>query len=109
MNRLASVAERGIPLAFGSDCMPLDPLAGIEFALRAPTASQRLGVGDAIRAYTLGGAWAAFEADQLGRIAPGYRADLTILDGSPWNVAPAVGDLEVVATIVDGMPVYQTL
>ena len=41
---------------------------------------ERLTLEEALRAYTSGPAFAAFEDDRKGRIAPGYWADLTVLD-----------------------------
>lgn len=107
-NRFYALREAGVPLAFGSDCMPLDPLFGVQQAVTAPTSEQRLSVTEALRAYTYGSAYAAFDEDRLGTIETGKRADLVVLDASPWAVAPEeIAEIEVVYTIVDGSIVFE--
>jgi predicted amidohydrolase YtcJ len=96
------LAKAGVPLAFGSDA-PVespDPLVGLDAATGwrsrvgwYPELS--LSQPDALRAYTLGVAFAAGMEQECGRLVPGYRCDLTIVSGH-----------EVVATVVDGKLVY---
>jgi hypothetical protein len=86
--------------------MPLDPLLGVHHAVTAPHEAQRLSVTDALRAYTVGGAYAGFDEDRLGPLAVGRCADLVALDGSPWE-ADRIDDLEPVLTVVDGRVVYE--
>ncbi|MDZ7745403.1 MAG: amidohydrolase [Halobacteriales archaeon] len=101
--------DAGVPLAFGSDCMPLDPLFGIEQAITAPESSQRLTVTEALRAYTFGGAYAAGRESELGTLEVGKRADIVVLDESPWDTdADAVADIDVRRTLVDGDVVYSS-
>ena len=108
-NRLAAHRERDTHLAFGSDCMPLDPLLGVHHAVNAPEPAQRLGVTDALRAYTVGAAYAGFDDDRLGTVEPGRCADLTVLDSSPWERPDAIREIDVAATVVDGRVVYDDL
>ena len=105
-NRYRDLLDAGVPLAFGSDGMPLDPLLGVHHAVTHPTADQRLSVTEALRAYTRGGAYAGFDEDRVGTVAPGTRADLVALDGSPWDAPDAIGELGVALTVVDGAVVY---
>ncbi|WP_224334043.1 amidohydrolase [Haloprofundus halobius] len=105
-NRYPALLDVGAPLAFGSDCMPLDPLLGIHWAVNAPAESQRLGVTEALRAYTLGAAYAGFDETRLGTVEVGKRADLTVLDESPWERSAAIRDLDVAMTVVDGDVVF---
>jgi hypothetical protein len=106
-NRLGDLAEAGVPLAFGSDCMPLGPLYGVQQAVTAPTTGQRLSVTQALRAYTHGAARAGFDEDRLGTVEAGTCADLVVLEASPWEVAPdAVADVDVALTLVDGEVVH---
>ena len=61
----------------------------------------------ALRLYTEGGAYAAFQENELGRIAPGFRADLTVLDGDPVACEPAdLLTMQVLMTVVDGRVVH---
>jgi len=107
-NRFGALLEAGVPLAFGSDCMPLDPLFGIEQAVTAPGDEQRLSVTDALRAYTSGAAYAGFDEARLGTVEPGKLADLVVLEESPWAVDPGdIGDIEVTRTVVGGETVFE--
>lgn len=107
-NRFTTLREAGVPLAFGSDTMPLGPLFGIEQAVTAPAPEQRLDVTDALRAYTHGAAYALCDEDRFGTVTVGKRADLVVLDGSPWAAAPdAVAGIDVTATFVGGEPTYR--
>ncbi len=105
-NRFRRVLEAGVPLAFGSDCMPLDPLLGVQYAVTAPTDAQRLSVTEALRAYTHGAAAAGFDEDRLGTLAVGKRADLVVLEESPWTQAERINEIDVAMTIVDGEVVF---
>ncbi|WP_255192475.1 amidohydrolase [Natronobeatus ordinarius] len=105
-DRLRTLADAGVALAFGSDCMPLDPLGGIHHAVTAPHEEQRLTVTEAIRAYTLGAAYAGFDEDRLGTIEPGKCADLVVLEASPWERPKRIDEIDVAMTLVDGEVVY---
>jgi len=106
-NRFGDMLEAGVPLTFGSDCMPLDPLLGVHHAVNAPADGQRVSVTDALRAYTRGGAYAAFREDEQGAIAEGALADFTVLEASPWEQSDAIADeVDVAMTVVDGDVVY---
>ena len=116
--------EAGIPLAFGSDAPVIDfnPWPGIAAAvtgltaggapLNGPALDGQAGSGmplvDALRAYTLGGAWAEGTAGDKGSIAPGKLADLTLLKGNVTesNAAELAG-METALTIVGGKVVWR--
>jgi len=107
-NRFRALLDAGVPLAFGSDVMPMGPLEGVYRTVTAPAEGQRLSVTEALRAYTRGGAYAGFDEDRLGTVEAGKRADLVLLEESPWDVGPeAIRDVEVAATVVDGSVVYR--
>ncbi|MFC7098391.1 amidohydrolase [Halobaculum marinum] len=105
-NRLPAYCEAGALLAFGSDCMPLDPLLGVHYAVNAPSEGQSLGVTEALRAYTSGGAYAGFDEGRLGTLERGKRADFVLLEESPWDRADAIDEVDVAVTAVDGDVVY---
>jgi predicted amidohydrolase YtcJ len=105
-NRYADLLAAGVRLAFGSDCMPLDPLLGVHHAVNAPAERQRLDVTEALRAYTRGAAYAGFDEDRLGTVEVGKLADLVVLEASPWEEADAIRDVDVALTLVDGEVVY---
>ena len=104
-NRFGDLQAAGATLAFGSDCMPLDPLFGVAQVVNAPSPAQQLSVTEALRAYTAGGAYAGFDEDRFGTIAVGKRADLVVLEESPWTAAD-IADIGVELTLVDGEIVY---
>ncbi|MCP4570166.1 MAG: amidohydrolase [FCB group bacterium] len=108
-----------IPLAFGSDCPiePLDPLAGICAAVNRTGygerggrfyPEERLTVARALAGFTTGAAYAAGREDFSGKIAPGYQADLAILDDNIFTMPPAdIYRTQVAATIFDGKFVFR--
>ena len=68
---------------------------------------QRLSPAEALRGFTVDAAWAAFMEQEVGRLAPGLRADFVVLDGDPLVVpSSAVPKLQVRSTWLDGVPVY---
>lgn len=106
-NPLRRVLDAGIPLALGSDMMPFGPLYGIHWAVNAPFPDQRITVEEALRAYTQGGAFAAYEEGWKGTLAPGMAADLAVLDGDPRARPDRIGDLRVALTVFDGRIVHR--
>ena len=104
-NRFGALLDRGANLAFGSDCMPMDPLFGIAQAVDGPTPAQSVSVTEALRAYTAGGAYAGFAEDRAGTIERGKRGDFVALERSPWE-AEEIDAIEVALTVVGGEVVY---
>ncbi|MEW5826854.1 MAG: amidohydrolase [Candidatus Bipolaricaulota bacterium] len=103
-NPFRRVLDAGIPLGFGSDGMPLSPLYGVSSAVRAPHDAQRLTLGEAVHAYTVGSADLSGGAPSGGRIAEGDPADLVLLDG-PLD-ATGIGVRRAARTWVGGALVY---
>jgi predicted amidohydrolase YtcJ len=65
---------------------------------------ERVSVQAALEAFTVNGAWAIRREDRLGRIAPHYLADFTLLAENPLDVAPStIAAIDVLGTVVDGM------
>lgn len=63
---------------------------------------------EALFATTAAGAWLTREEDHKGRLAPGFLADVAVLDGDYWNCPDeAIKDLAVAMTIVDGRIAYE--
>ena len=114
-----SLLDSGAILAFGSDA-PIelhDPWLGIHAAVTRQDASgepeggwlpeQRLGVEEAITAFTVGAARAARAEERRGSLRAGVTADLTVVDRDPTELRPM--DLPIVRavlTIVDGDIVF---
>ncbi|MFC3477351.1 amidohydrolase [Halobacterium litoreum] len=106
-NRFSAYLDADVPLAFGSDCMPLDPLLGVHYAVNPPAEAQAVSVTEALRAYTSGGAYAGFREDEQGVVEKGALADFTVLDGSPWEREDSIRDVDVSMTVVGGDVVYR--
>lgn len=70
---------KGLHVAFGSDGMPFHPLYGVWSAVNHPNPSSRIRVEEAIRSYSLEGAYATREEKIKGSIEVGKLADLVIL------------------------------
>ncbi len=113
--------EAGATLAFGSDA-PVEapnPVWGLYAALTrrradgAPgpegwCAEQCLTRREALEAYTLGAAYAAGRETQLGRLAPGFCADLIVLEVDPFTCPPeALLTLQSAATMLGGEWLWQ--
>ena len=108
------------PLAFGSDwtVAPLDPMLGVYAAVTRRTLDgknpggwvpeQKITVGEALRAYTYGNAWATFNEQKWGTLAVGRFADVVVLDRDPFAVpAESLGTVKPRFTLVGGRVVYQ--
>ncbi len=68
---------------------------------------QRVGVDTALRAMTMGAAYAAFQDAEVGALTVGRRLDLTVLSADPTMMAPdRLRDLKVLATIQGGRRTY---
>ncbi len=85
-NPISLLLKNGITVAFGSDCMPLSPLIGIEGVVKAPFDCQRLTLEDSIYCYTHNSAYAGFSLDREGEIKEGKEANLVVLDRIAENI-----------------------
>jgi predicted amidohydrolase YtcJ len=107
--------DAGALVVLGSDwpIAPFDPRLTLAAAqLRRPARrperapvrpDQAITAAEALHGYTMAAAEAASESDCFGRVAAGYRADLTVFGADPLAVsAETVADVPVLATLVDG-------
>lgn len=63
---------------------------------------------DALKMFTEGAAYAAFEENELGRIQNGYKADLTVFDKDIMTIPEAeILSVTPVMTMVDGEVIYK--
>lgn len=108
--------DHGAVLAFGSDA-PVEspnPFWGLHAAVTRQLAdgtpgpegwypTQRLSISEALLAYTQGAAYAAGTEISQGKLAPGFWADLTVLDSDPFEcTAEEIRDIQVLGTMVAG-------
>lgn len=113
------VLATGGRLAFGSDCPveTMNPFRGICAAVTRKRedgyppggwyAEECLSVGEALRAYTLGAAYASGEEGLKGSLTAGKLADLVVLPRDIFTIPPEeILETEVDITIFDGKIVY---
>ncbi|MFJ8362137.1 amidohydrolase [Streptomyces sp. NPDC093984] len=112
-----ALLRAGATLAAGSD-WPVsspDPLQGVHVAVNrvlpggsrpAFLPEERIGLTDALTAYTAGSAYVN-HLDDTGTVCPGALADLVVLDRDPYAGPPeAIGETRVALTYVGGACVY---
>ncbi len=110
--RERSFLDAGITLPGSSDrpVVAGAPLLGIHDLVNQRTASGRpfnpaeaLTVEQAITAYTVGSATAAFDEQRKGSVSPGKLADLVVLDRDLTAIEPdGIAETRVLATMVGG-------
>ena len=126
---IGSLARGGARIAFGSDwpISSADPLQEMHVAVNR-VKSERLGrpaepeckdpfllaqaitVDQAIGAFTSGVDWVNHEEDEAGRLLPGMRADVAVLDQDLYAIpAGEIGASSVVTTVASGNVVYGDL
>ena len=106
----ASLLRAGVKVVGGSDCPvePLDPLDGIAAAVDRPDSEQAVSVEDAIAFYTRNAAYASFEENVKGIIAPGRYADLVVLEKDPRKVPTSeISEIRILITVVAGRIAYR--
>ncbi|MFD8694795.1 amidohydrolase [Kitasatospora purpeofusca] len=113
--RTRDLLDHGAVVALGSDWPigPGDPRVGLaDCQLRRPVEEpdaapvqpgQAVTAREAYRAMTAAAAYAAGADGELGRIAPGFTADLTVLAANPLDLDPEAQAVNpVLATVVGG-------
>lgn len=116
-----SLLAAGAALAFGTDwtVAPLDPMLSIYAAVTRRTLDgknpdgwipeQKISVEEAVRAYTVGSAYAEFQEGSKGTLTPGKLADIVMLSRDLFRIEPReIEEVKVVLTIMDGRIVYSS-
>ncbi len=112
---IEALLDTGATLAFGSDwpVAPMSPIMGIYGAVTRRTLDgkhpdgwvpeQKISVAEAVRAYTMGAAYASFDEKIKGSTEPGKLADFVVLSQDIFAIDPAkIANTKVVMTIFDG-------
>ena len=69
---------------------------------------QRIPLEEALKAYTWGSAYGAFEETRKGKLIPGMLADITVIDTDLFSTSPPQWlNAKIAYTIVGGKVVYQ--
>lgn len=116
-----SIQAAGGVLAFGSDwpVVTLSPWEGLQNAVTRQTTegepkggwipSERIGLADAVRGYTLNAAFAGHREKTEGSLEAGKLADLIVVSQDVFKVDPLkIGETKVLLTIVGGRVVYRS-
>lgn len=111
-----SLLRAGVRFAESSDIIPTDPMLGLYTAVtragrsgrRHAFAKERLSVRQAIRAYTMGGAYMTHQEDEKGSIERGKLADMIVLSDDVLRIPPRrLREVRVERTYVGGRLVYR--
>jgi predicted amidohydrolase YtcJ len=115
-----SLLDAGATVAFGSDWFvaPPTPLEGIYAAVTRRTLDgahpagwvpeQKITVEEALRAYTIAGAYASFDEGERGTLERGKLADFVLVDRDLTRIAPeAIREARVVLTVVGGRVIHE--
>jgi hypothetical protein len=121
-NPYKRLLDLGFHMPFGSDGMPFHPLYGIWSAVNHPQPGSRITIEEAVRCFTLEGAYVTGEEAIRGTIERGKLADIAIFDGDltgdwfklsstePETVERMKGEIKrsrAWMTILDGEVVYR--
>ncbi|SES35571.1 amidohydrolase [Salipaludibacillus aurantiacus] len=113
-----TLIESGLVCAGGSDAPiePIDPMLGIHAAVtrRKPgekhegyNAKEKLSLYETLQLFTSGSAKAISKENDRGVIAPGFKADFTVLDADLFELQPDDWlNVKVVKTVVDNTIMY---
>jgi predicted amidohydrolase YtcJ len=112
-----SFLQHGVTLAFGTDypVESINPFRGLyasvtrqnEAGTQTFQPQERISIREALYAYTQAPAFAEFRERSLGRLEPGFLADLVVLDRDPLGAAPQeLLHTRVLRTFVNGKTVY---
>lgn len=111
-----SLLDAGIVVAGSSDSpvVPLNPMHGIYAAVTRRAESgqtlspeEKISIRQALDMYTRNGAFASFEENIKGSLAPGMLADIVMLSSNPLKAAEEdLKDISVEMTLVGGKIVW---
>jgi predicted amidohydrolase YtcJ len=121
-----SIIDAGVVVGGGSDHMirfdsrkainPYNPFFGMWMAITRQTADgtvlnpeQRITREEALRMWTINGAYLSFEEDVKGSIEPGKLADMVVISKDlPTCPVDDIKDIEALLTVVDGKVVHKS-
>jgi len=119
MHPYNSFLKAGVKVAFGTDfpVVTLNPLVGLYMAVTRRTSDgknpkglepqERISIEDAIKCYTINGAYAEFQENKKGSIEPGKLADLIVLNQDILTIDPVkIKDVKVDMTVLGGKIIY---
>ncbi len=119
----AEMLKSNAYLVYSSDwpaCIDINPLRGIHVAVNRRTpdgipeggwiAEQKISMAQAMKAYTLAGAYSSFEETLKGQIKEGQLADIIVFSQDLFTIDPMkTHETKVVLTVFDGKVIYNKL
>jgi predicted amidohydrolase YtcJ len=113
---MASFARHGIIAAASTDApvVPTSATIGLQTMMTRRDVNgaeiwpeEAVSLDEALRAYTVNGAYASFEENIKGTLAPGMLGDVTVFETDLRGVAPAeIGGVRIDYTIAEGRVAY---
>lgn len=120
MHPYNSFLKAGVKVAFGTDfpVVTLNPLVGLYMAVTRRTSDgknpgglepqEKISLEEAVRCYTINGAYAEFQENKKGSIEPGKLADLIVLNSDIFTIDPVnIKDVKVDMTVLGGKIIYK--
>ena len=111
-NKFREIIDGGLTLCGGSDSDVCDynPFVGIHSAINHPVKKHRISLYEAIKMYTINGAYAIFEENNKGSLEIGKLADMIILDTDIFEIdTESIDKVKVLCTIKSGKILYSTI
>ena len=117
INPLGAAMKEGLIFTLHSDLpvTPVDPLFSMHCAVNRRTREgmvlgpeERISPVEALRAYTVHGAYSSFEENAKGSIEVGKAADFAVLSENPLRVPPErISEIRILRTVLGGRTVYE--
>lgn len=107
---IRELIDAGIVVSGGSDSnvTPINPLLGIHAAVNPPFIQNAITSYEALKLFTIDGAFTAKEEQLRGSLIPGKAGDLTVLDKNPLTISgDEIKEIGVEMTIFQGKVVYK--
>ena len=105
---IKSLQESNARITLSSDwnVSTLNPLVGIQNAVtRAP---QNISLEQAIKAYTINGAYTMRQEDKVGSLKAGKLADFVVLDRDIFFISSSqINQTKVILTVFNGKEIYR--
>jgi hypothetical protein len=106
-NQYRAMLDEGIRVAFGSDCMPFNPIYGIWSAVNHPIRENRITLEEAVMCYTLNSAYSGFHEEKIGSLEVGKLGDISVFDGDLSETPiEEIRDAKCYMTLVNGKILY---
>ena len=104
MESFARLLARGLVVSGGSDSpvTDIDPLLGIQSAVNNPRASRCTSLEEALKMFTVSGAWVAHDEAEYGMLRPGLAADLVVLGADPYEESAHIDQIPLLTTVSRG-------